>query len=55
MLFRSDAWERIPRDAIEERVRDYVDSAKDTIDNLVEHELKDLRHAIRRRRNKLGL
>ena len=42
------------KDAIEDRVRDYVDSAKDTIDHLVEHELKDLRRAIQRRRKKLG-
>ncbi|HEU4993568.1 MAG TPA: hypothetical protein VFT29_02075 [Gemmatimonadaceae bacterium] len=49
-----EAWDRIPRDAIEDRVRDYVDSAKDTIDHLVEHELKDLRRAIQRRRKRLG-
>jgi hypothetical protein len=50
-----DAWDRIPREEIEERLRDYVDSARDTIEDLVQSELSDLRKAIRRRRKKLGL
>src|SRR5687767_2554022 len=50
----ADVWERLPREEIEERVRDYFESARDTIDGLVESELKDLRRAIRRRRKKLG-
>jgi hypothetical protein len=49
-----DAWDRVPRDEIEERVRDYFESARDTIDGFVESELKDLRRAIRRQRKKLG-
>ena len=49
-----DAWDRIPREEIGERVREYFDSARETIDDLVESELKDLRRAIRRRRKKLG-
>ena len=50
-----DAWERIPREAIEEKVRDYFEAARDHIDDFVESELKDLRKAIRRRRRKLGI
>ena len=50
-----DAWERIPREEIEERMRDYFESARDAIEHAVEDELKDLRKAIRRRRKKLGL
>ena len=50
-----DAWERMPRDEIEERVRSYFDSARETLDDLVHSELRDLRRAIRRRRKKLGL
>jgi hypothetical protein len=50
-----DAWERLPREEIEERVRDYFDSARETLDQLVHSELKDLRRAIRRQRKKLGL
>jgi hypothetical protein len=60
-----DAWDRVPRDEIREKARDYrdeigeklqdyVESARDTIDSYVESELKDLRRAIRRQRKKLG-
>lgn len=49
-----EAWDRIPREEIGERVRDYFESARETIDHLVESELKDLRRAIRRQRKKLG-
>ena len=49
-----DLWERVPREEIEGQVREYFDSARDTIDRYVESELKDLRKAIRRRRKKLG-
>jgi hypothetical protein len=50
-----EAWDRVPREEIEEHMRDYFSSARDTIDHLVESELKDLRRAIRRQRKKLGL
>jgi hypothetical protein len=50
-----DAWESIPREAIEAKVRDYFDAARDHIDDFVESELQDLRKAIRRRRKKLGI
>jgi hypothetical protein len=50
-----DAWERLPREAIEEKMRDYFDAARDHIEDFVETELKDLRKAIRRRRKKLGI
>jgi hypothetical protein len=49
-----DAWDRVPREEIEERVRDYFESARETIDEYVSSELNDLRRAIRRRRKKLG-
>ena len=51
----ANLWDRIPREEIEEKVRDYFSSARDTIDHLVESELNDLRRAIRRRRKKLGI
>jgi hypothetical protein len=50
-----DAWDRLPREEIEDHVRDYFESAKETIDDLVHTELKDLRRAIRRQRDKIGL
>ena len=51
----ADAWERFPREEIEEKLGEYVEHARDAIDHLVQSELKDLRKAIRRRRKKLGL
>jgi len=50
-----DAWDRIPREEIQEKVHDYFESARDTIEDLVQSELQDLRRAIRRQRKKLGL
>lgn len=50
-----DAWDSLPREEIAEKVRDYFDAARDTIDDFVESELQDLRKAIRRRRKKLGI
>jgi hypothetical protein len=50
-----EAWDRIPREEIGERMRDYFESARDSIDGMVESELKDLRRAIRRQRKKIGI
>ncbi|MEX2178585.1 MAG: hypothetical protein WD801_07730 [Gemmatimonadaceae bacterium] len=50
-----DAWDRVPREEIEERLGEYVESARETIERLVQSELKDLRRAIRRQRKNLGL
>lgn len=38
-----------------EAIRDYLDSAREAIDGVVEEELRGLKKAIRRRRKKLGL
>lgn len=50
-----DLWDRVPREEIAETVRDYVGKARDTIDDAVAHELKDLRKALRRQRRRLGI
>lgn len=50
----ADAWDRVPREEIEERLGEYYESAKATLDDFVETQLKDLQRAIRRRRKKLG-
>jgi hypothetical protein len=50
-----DLWEKVPRDEIRRGVRHGYDSAKDSIDGVVESELRSLRKAIRRRRKQLGL
>ena len=51
----AEAWDRIPRDEIADHVRDYAETARDTIDDFVHSELDDLRRSIRRRRKKLGI
>jgi hypothetical protein len=43
------------RDEISEQLGDYLRSARETIDDTVSHELRDLRRAIRRQRKRLGV
>jgi hypothetical protein len=50
-----DAWDRIPRREIRERVSEYFGRARDTIDDAVESELHDLKRAVRRQRKRLGI
>jgi hypothetical protein len=50
-----ELWDRVPRDEIARGVRHGYESAKDSIDDVVESELRSLRKAIRRRRKQLGL
>ena len=53
---RGDAlWDRIPRDEIREHVSDYLNRAREAIDDAVDIELKDLRRAVRRQRKRLGI
>jgi len=51
-------WElvdRIPVDDVVEQVRDYVDTARDAINDVVKDELNDLRKAVRRQRKRIGI
>lgn len=50
-----ELWDRVPRDEIREHVRDYLGKAQEAIDDVVEHELRDLRRALRRQRKRLGI
>jgi hypothetical protein len=50
-----ELWERVPRDEIRRGVRHGYETAKDSIDDVVDAELRALRKAIRRRRKQLGL
>jgi hypothetical protein len=50
-----EMWDRVPREEIQERMQEYLESARDSIGETVEHELRDLRKAIRRRRKQLGI
>ena len=51
----ADAWERVPREEIQERLGEYMESARESVADVVESELRDLRKAIRRRRKQLGI
>jgi hypothetical protein len=50
-----ELWDRAGMDEVGERVRDYLDEARETIGDVVEEELDDLRKAIRRQRKRLGV
>jgi hypothetical protein len=50
-----ELWDRAGMDEVGERVRDYLDDARETISDVVEEELDDLRKAIRRQRKRLGV
>lgn len=50
-----DLVDRIPVDEVVEQVRDYVDSARDAINDVVKDELNDLRKAVRRQRKRIGI
>ncbi|MEO8563287.1 MAG: hypothetical protein ABI601_14480 [bacterium] len=47
--------DRIPTDRIQREVRDTVGDARERIDGFVQHELRDLRRALRRQRKRLGV
>ncbi|MDQ2768046.1 MAG: hypothetical protein M3Y30_12920, partial [Gemmatimonadota bacterium] len=46
---------RIPVDEISDSIGEYVQTAREAIDDTVSHELNDLRKAIRRHRKRLGI
>ena len=50
-----DLVDRIPVDDVVEQVRDYVDTARDAINDVVKDELNDLRKAVRRQRKRIGI
>jgi len=47
--------DRIPVDDVVEQVRDYVDTARGAINDVVKDELNDLRKAVRRQRKRIGI
>ena len=50
-----EMWDKVPRDEIRSGVSRGYSSARESIDDAVETELRALRRAIRRRRKQLGL
>jgi len=47
--------DRIPVDDVVDQVRDYVDTAREAINDVVKDELTDLRKAVRRQRKRIGI
>ena len=50
-----ELWDRVPADEIVEQVGDYLQAARETINDVVSEELRDLRKAIRRQRKRIGI
>ena len=50
-----EMWDKVPAEEIQERMQEYMESARESIGEVVEHELRDLRKSIRRRRKQLGI
>jgi hypothetical protein len=50
-----ELWDRIPFEAAQEQLEDYLHRARESIDSTVESELHDLRKALRRQRRRLGI
>jgi hypothetical protein len=50
-----DLWDRIPRDEMRRGVGRAMGSARDTMENMVESELRSMRKALRRKRKQLGI
>ena len=51
----SELVDRIPVDEMVDQVRDYVDTAREAINDAVKGELDDLRKAVRRQRKRVGI
>lgn len=47
--------DRLPVDDVVDQVREYVDTARDAINETVRDELTDLRKAVRRQRKRIGI
>jgi hypothetical protein len=50
-----DLIDRIPVDDVVDQVREYVDTARGAINDVVKEELNDLRKAVRRQRKRIGI
>jgi hypothetical protein len=46
---------RLPVDEVVDQVREYVDTAREAINDVVKDELNDLRKAVRRQRKRIGI
>ncbi|MEO8879997.1 MAG: hypothetical protein ABI446_06325 [Gemmatimonadaceae bacterium] len=48
-------WDKIPFDDIQDSIGEYVQNAREAIDETVSHEINDLRKAVKRQRKHLGI
>jgi gas vesicle protein len=51
----SELIDDLPLDDVAESVREYVDSAREAINDVVREEMSDLRKAVRRQRKRIGI
>jgi hypothetical protein len=51
----ADLADSVPVDEIADSVREYVDGAKEAINDVVRAEMNDLRKAVRRQRKRIGI
>lgn len=47
--------DRIPVDEYTDNVREYIDHAREAINDVVSEEIRDLRKAVRRQRKRIGI
>jgi hypothetical protein len=50
-----ELWDRVPVDSMREGIGDALDTAREAVADVVEHELRDFRKALRRQRKRLGI
>lgn len=50
-----ELWDKVPAEEMQERMQEYMAAARESVGEVLEHELRDLRKAIRRRRKQLGI
>jgi gas vesicle protein len=51
----ADLIDQLPLDDVADSVREYVDSAREAINDVVREEMSDLRKAVRRQRKRIGI
>ena len=50
-----ELWDRVPTEEIVDQVGEYLSAARETINDVVSDELRDLRKSIRKQRKRIGI
>jgi hypothetical protein len=50
-----ELWDRVPVDTMRREIGDALDTAREAVADVVDHELRDFRKALRRQRKRLGI